>query len=436
MFRRIAMVLVLTAVVLSLAACHNKNVKNPLAEVDSKQPDKVLFDRAMEAMHQRRYDVARLSLQTLINTYPESEFVARAKLSIADSWYYEGGAAALAQAENEYIDFCTFFPTMKECAEAQLKIADIHYKALEKPDRDYTHAKRAEDEYRKMLLQYPDSDKKLLETARLRLLEVQEVLAEREYRIGKFYFARQSYNASIARLQTMVDAYPLYSQADDALFMIGQAYEAEIASVRGITKLNEQIKARMIKDFEQKATEAYSRIVTRYPAMDRYESARNRLKALDQVVPKPTEEAIAQNKKEQAGRGQVGRFGHVFGNFKKHPNETISTATKYGEPSLVNPKSTDASALTRHVAETIIGTPAGGTTEVKADVVKDGPIPEGTAPPRSKDDADKPAPAPSQVNEAANASSTSASADTSTASDKQDSTSKKKKKGLRKLIPF
>ena len=69
----------------------------PIANLDSKQPDKVLFDRAEEAMKHSKYDVARLSLQTLINTYPDSEYVARAKLAIGDSWYNEGGAAAFAR---------------------------------------------------------------------------------------------------------------------------------------------------------------------------------------------------------------------------------------------------------------------------------------------------------------------------------------------------
>src|SRR5579872_4189129 len=118
-------------------ACTNKKVNNPIANVDSKQPDKVLFDRAMDAMKHNRFDVARLSLQTLINTYPDSEFVARAKLAIADSWYAEGGSSSLAEAEIQYKDFETFFPNMPEAAEAQLKIANIHYQEMEKPDRDY-----------------------------------------------------------------------------------------------------------------------------------------------------------------------------------------------------------------------------------------------------------------------------------------------------------
>lgn len=436
MSRRIAVVLLLVAVVLSLAACHNKNVKNPLAQVDSKQPDKVLFDRAMEAMKQHKYDVARLSLQTLINAYPDSEYVARAKLGIGDAWYHEGGSAALAQAENEYKDFITFFPNMPEAAEAQSKVADIHYRAMEKPDRDYTHAKRAEEEYRQMLLQYPDS--KLSDTARKRLLEVQEVLAEREYRIGRFYFLRQSYNAGIARLKSMVDTYPLYSKADEALFMVGQAYEGEIEMVRLATRLDERRKAQLIKQYEDGAAESYSRIVTRYPAMARYEDARNRLKALDRVVPKPTEEAIALNKKEEASRGDLSRFGTVWSNFQKKPSAALVAATKVGEPTLVDPKPTDAPTLARTATKILAGnTP--GENKVSAEAVKDGSVPESQPVPRSQDENDKPAQAPAQVNEAGgqhNDSAAAASDKAAPASDNESSSKGKKKKGLRKIIPF
>src|SRR3977135_3632364 len=208
MSRRIPVIL-LFGVLAFAVGCTNKKVNNPLSNVGSKQPDKVLFDKAMDAMKHNRFDVARITLQTLINTYPDSEFIARAKLAVGDSWYAEGGTASLAQAEQEYRDFITFFPNMPEAAEAQLKIANIQYQQMEKPDRDYTHAKRAEDEYRNLILQFPDS--KLVPEAKQRLLQVQEVLADREFGIGRFYFLRQSYPASIARLTSLVEKYPLYS---------------------------------------------------------------------------------------------------------------------------------------------------------------------------------------------------------------------------------
>src|SRR5579863_4013992 len=231
MSRRVVPIAVLGLLLTITCACTNKKANNPLANIASKQPDKVLFDKAMDAMKHNRFDVARLTLQTLINTYPDSEYIARAKLAVGDSWYAEGGTAALAQAEQEYDDFITFFPNMPEAAEAQLKIANIQYQQMEKPDRDYTHAKRAEDEYRNLIMQYPDNPK-LVAEGKQRLLEVQEVLAEREFDIGRFYYLKMSYGASIARLQSLVDKYPLYSRADEALYLLGQNYEGQIARVR------------------------------------------------------------------------------------------------------------------------------------------------------------------------------------------------------------
>src|ERR1700722_11128028 len=285
MFRRKSLIAGLGVLLAITAACTNKKSVNPLADIGSKQPDKVLFDKAMDAMRHNRFDVARLQLQTLINTYPDSEFVARAKLAVGDSWYAEGGTAALAQAEQEYEDFRTFFPNMPEAAEAQLKVANIHYQQMEKADRDYTHAKRAEDEYRALIMEFPDS--KLVPEAKQRLLEVQEVLGEREFDIGRFYYLRQSYPASIARLQTLVDKYPLYSRADEALYLLAQNYEGQIARLRlsptcdahGLPRgcATEALKARYIGEQTKQASAAYDKILTRYPMMDRSDDAKKRL---------------------------------------------------------------------------------------------------------------------------------------------------------------
>src|ERR1700759_559114 len=199
--------------------------ENPLAGNTSKQPDKELFDKAMVAMKKGKFDVARLDLQTLLNTYPESEYQMRAKLAVGDSWFKEGGTAALTQAKAEYKDFITFFPNQPEAAEAQMKVADIYYMQMEKPDRDVTNATRAEQEYRLMIQQFPDST--LVPRAKQRLREVQEVLAQRQYTVGVFYASHENWPGSIARLQTLTDSYPLYSHTDLALLQLGDDYAAE-----------------------------------------------------------------------------------------------------------------------------------------------------------------------------------------------------------------
>lgn len=459
MLRRITIGLLLATSLVVAVGCRNKNVKNPLASVDSKQPDKVLFDRAMDAMRKRKYDVSRLSLQTLINTYPDSEFVARAKLGIGDAWLAEGGSAALAQAENEYRDFITFFPNMPEAAEAQLKIADIHYRQIEKPDRDFTHARRAEDEYRQLLLQYPDS--KLADKARTRLLQVQEILGDREYRIGRFYFLRQSWAASIARLKTLTDTYPLYSLSDEALFMLGQANEKQVDAIRAIPtnkQFTEQKKAQLLKIYIDGANEAYSKIITRYPVRPRVADAKARLAAMDLAIPTPTQEAIELNKKEEASRSESSRMHTIMGTFSKHPD--YARATTVGEPPLVDPKETNAPDIVQTANKIVSGKSDTEDNKVILDPAKPGdsntPPPNQPVPRSDSGDAtDAPKPMPEQVNEAAHDGSsiltttdgTTAKSDTAKAADsesdststdgkKESSSKEKKKKGLRKIIPF
>src|ERR1700761_1487011 len=197
-----------------------------LAPVDSKLPDKQLYDKALDATKRGHFDVARLDLQTLLNTYPDSQYLMRAKLAIADSWYKEGGTAALTQAESEYKDFITFFPNAPEAAEAQMRVGDIYFRQMDKPDRDYAKATHAEEEYRLMLQQFPEST--LVPQAKQRLREVQEVMATRESGIAAFYASHSNnYPAAIARYQTVVDTYPQYSHMDDVLIGLGDAYETE-----------------------------------------------------------------------------------------------------------------------------------------------------------------------------------------------------------------
>lgn len=454
MVRKSISLLALAAALLVAGGCHHK-VQNPLANIDSKQPDKGLFDRAMDSMKHARYQEARTLLETLINTYPDSEYIARAKLAIGDSWYAEGGTAAMQQAEVEYKDFQTFFPNLPEASEAQLKVANIHYKQMEKPDRDYSQAEHAAEEYKTLIQTYPDSP--LVSEAKQKLREVEEVLAERQYRIANFYDLRGNMAAAQARLESLIDSYPLYSRVDQALFDLGSLYEREADAVKRQTRIPDARREKMTAEFQKHAIDAYSKIVTRYPAMDRADDARRRLKDLNAPVPTPTAEALAQSKAEEESRGSSGMVGGFMDNFKKHPD--VARAAKVGEPNLQEEKVASAPALVHELQAEMIGAaatpaPASGQSQENVGIAA---VSAGTgtpapnqAPPGSSaqsNTAAPPAAAPPQVNEIQNSSSSVQPENATTSADKTDSkpkadakqestSKKKKKKGLRKLIPF
>ena len=456
MVRKFLVLSALACGLLLVAGCHHK-IQNPLANIDSKQPDKGLYDRAMDSMKHGRYQEARTLLETLINTYPDSEYIARAKLAVGDSWYQEGGTAAWQQAEVEYKDFETFFPNLPEASEAQLKVANIHYRQMEKPDRDFAQAQRAAEEYKSLIQTYPDSP--LLPEAKQRLREVEEVLAERQYRIAHFYYLRDNLAAAQARLESLVDSYPLYSGVDEALFELGQLYEREADAMKK-QNLAEAAKEKLVAQFQKHAIDAYSRIVTRYPAMDRADDAKKRLMALNAPVPTPTAEALAESKAEEQSRQSAGFMQGMLSNFKKHP--MVAKAARVGEPSLEDEKIASAPQMVQDL-QTQLSAASQPNQKVGIQAVSGGtgaapganePPPASTTPKSSTEGAPPPA-APAQVNEiqsshpAQGDGNAASSGQTTSASDKTASTSadkkankqessskKKKKKGLRRLNPF
>jgi outer membrane protein assembly factor BamD len=242
------------------------------------QPDKILFEKATNEIAHGRFDVGRLTLQTLINTYPDSEYLAKAKLAIADSYYAQGGVSGLTQSEAEYKDFITFFPTASEAPEAQYRVGMAHFRMMAKADRDQTEARLAEAELKEYLLKYPDNPLTVRVKARLR--ETQEVLGEGEFETASFYQMRGAYRAARGRYREIVEKYPNFSRGDEALFGLGQTLE--------------HLKV------PKEAVPYYTRLVRDFPLSPREAEAKARLVAMGQPVPKPTKATLARAQADAA----------------------------------------------------------------------------------------------------------------------------------------
>lgn len=307
--------LCVAATLLTSCGFKRKKYENPISK-DTQQPDKVLFDKSISDIEHGRYEVARLTLNTLINTYDTSEYLAKAKLAVADSWFREGGTHGLAQAEAEYKDFILFYPQMEEAAESQWKVCQIHYKQMEKADRDPTQAQRAEDECRQVLVQFPNS--KFVDRAKQMLRDTQEVLADKEFKTGTFYVSRQAFPAAANRLSYVVDQYPLYSAADEALWELAYSYQ----------KLGDR--------WEDKAAEAYTRLVKEYPLSPHAEEAADKLTAMKRPVPAADPAAVARMKYEAEHHPRPSITSRVMAPAKElifHGPDTRASA-KSGDPSM------------------------------------------------------------------------------------------------------
>ncbi len=328
---------------LNTSCFRKKKYENPITK-DTLQPDKVLFDKAIADIERSRFEVARLTLNTLMNTYDTSEYLAKAKLAIADSWYREAGSHGLAQAEAEYKDFILFYPNMEESAEAQEKVCMIHYKQMEKADRDPKHAMRAEDECRLVLTQFPNS--KFAPEAQQRLREIQEVLAQHESTVGFQYHHKGSFPAAANRLQALTDSYPLYSAADEALLKLGDSY------------------AHMGPRFADKSAAAYARIVKDYPLSPYADAAKGKLEEMEKPIPQPDPVAYARMKYEIENRTRRGLVGKGLGFLSHSPD--VSMAAKSGTPPADGLRPTTPATV-----PVIAQTPTGATGDIAIKPVGD-----------------------------------------------------------------
>jgi len=117
-----------------LAACASKvpGYASPPAAAANQQPDKLLFDRSVDDIQRHRYGQARLTLQTLVNTYPTSEYLPQAQLAIADSWYREGTVQSLQQARTGCRQVIQQFPKSPAAAQASELMTKIDQELAKK----------------------------------------------------------------------------------------------------------------------------------------------------------------------------------------------------------------------------------------------------------------------------------------------------------------
>jgi outer membrane protein assembly factor BamD len=404
-----------------LAGCLGRKKAAPIAGT-SAEPDKILFGKAEEDIKHGRYTVGRLGLQTLINTYPDSEYLAKAKLGIGDSYYKEGGMAGLKQSIVEYKDFITFFPFLDEAAYAQMQIAMGHYRQMEKPDRDRTEMVQAEAEFQTFLEKYPNSP--LLPQAEQHLRETQEVLAEGNFRVANFYYIRNAYKAAGARLIELTNRYPLYSEADKANWMLGQIYEK--------TEHNDM------------AAQYYVRIVKEYPLSSMAGDAKAKLTKFGVPVPQPDPTAVARmQKEEEAARNRPNILRRSMGVLRNGPD--VSMSAHGGPPTMTPASETGDETLSFGGPPTLGMTGVGGTGTGSTATVETVTPGAGSLTQQPAATSADPAPSPSDNN--ANPPATTGASDPSAAqpadstrpaapADKSQESTSKKKKGIHKIIPF
>lgn len=186
-----------------------------------KMPKEKVFQLGEDQFAKKKYQRARQYYSHVYETFPNDPLGRRALLRVADTYYEQGDAVNLVEAQYKYRDFINRYPGSDRADYAMLQIAMCSYKQMERPDRDQQKTREALDKFNDALKTFPRSP--LRPDMDKRQQDVLDRLARHDHIIARYYIKRRSFNAALQRLNNVVESYPNYHERDGVFFDLGSA---------------------------------------------------------------------------------------------------------------------------------------------------------------------------------------------------------------------
>jgi outer membrane protein assembly factor BamD len=181
-----------------------------------------LWNRAEWAVHHGKWgDAEKLLDRVNLEFSPGDPRVARA--------HYYLGEALFAQkrqleAAREFRRASDETPNDPIAPEALLRLGDVYADLWRRPELDPTYGQTALSTYQELLNRYPGSN--AAKRGQLRIAELNERFATKEFKAGMFYFRLKAYDSAILYLKDVVATYPKATVVPEALIKLVQAYKA------------------------------------------------------------------------------------------------------------------------------------------------------------------------------------------------------------------
>ncbi len=187
----------------------------------AKMPKEKVFQLGEEQFAKKKYQKARQYYSHVYETFPNDPLGRRALLRVADSYYEQGDATNLVEAQYKYRDFINRYPGSDRADYAMVQIAMCSFKQMERPDRDQQKTREALEKIDDAIKSYPKSP--LRPDMDKRMQDVLDRLARHDHIIAQYYIKRKSFNAAVQRLNGIVETYPNYSSRDGVFFDLATA---------------------------------------------------------------------------------------------------------------------------------------------------------------------------------------------------------------------
>ena len=218
------------------------------------EPEKA-FGKANELLEKKDYEEARTAFLEIKNRDTSRKFAPLAQLKIADSYVKEG---EFEPAVAEFRRFLDAYPDHKYAVYAQYQIASIYFDQIEGPERGYSGAAKALEEFERLKKMYPRNPYR--EIIDIKIQKCRNVIAGYEFLVGEFYYKKGSFNAAIDRFAEVLKTYPDYQRKAEVLFFIGMSYKNLGQKDKALEYLNRLVEEYPNNKFSADAKKELSKI--------------------------------------------------------------------------------------------------------------------------------------------------------------------------------
>ncbi len=247
--------------ILSLISCGPP----PPSLIQKEKTPEELFKEGIRDMRDAFYEGAIEVFQKIKDRYPYSKYAVLAELKLADALYLKGN---YDEAYEVYDEFEKLHPLNPNIPYVIYQKGMCHFKRVSTVDRDQYHARKAKEEFERLIRRFPSSE--YARIARWRLRKCYANLAKHEIYVARFYLKMKKYRAALNRFRYAIENYP----------DVGQYYEA-LKGIRICEKMLKK-KGKVIEKEEEKKIAEVKKKIERCLPCERIRRGRPHI--LDEVM--------------------------------------------------------------------------------------------------------------------------------------------------------
>lgn len=182
-------------------------------KVDTNTPEGAM-KVAQDFENDERYDEALQKYAEVKNKFPYSKLATEAELKIADVHFKR---EAYIEAQNAYQLFKEFHPRHPQSDYVTFRLALSYFNQLPSSiDRDLTLADRSILYFDEVINSYPSSQ--YVAEAKQKRQDALKMLADKEMYIARFYSKKKMYDSALKRYEGILKSYPNLGLDSEALY--------------------------------------------------------------------------------------------------------------------------------------------------------------------------------------------------------------------------